>query len=148
MKKLLIIAALTVSIFLILDKTTVSALPAYYRQESSEKLVLNNGAKWKVDQPTNINVKNLKALVAGFNNGKDRSLNGYRKIATDLQSGLDKMIRECRMKGPNHLALHKWLEPLMGDVSKLKQASTAASASGSFEAIKLQLNRYDQYFVL
>jgi hypothetical protein len=57
------------------------------------------------------------------------------------------MIKECRMQGPDHLALHKWLEPLMEQVTKLKQASTDAAAK-STNFIHLQLNRYDQFFEL
>jgi len=148
MKKLFIIAALTISTLLTFEMTAMCMSSDHSRQASSEKLVLNNGAKWKVDKTTDVNAKNLKAVLQGFNSGRDRSLAGYHKLASDLQSGLDKMIKECRMKGPDHLALHKWLEPLMGDVSKLRQASTVSGASRSFEAVKFQLNRYDQYFEL
>jgi Spy/CpxP family protein refolding chaperone len=83
---------------------------------SSEKLVLNNGAKWKVDRTTNSNVDNLKHIFKGFNNNTDRSLKAYKKAGADLQNGLAKMIKECRMQGPDHLALHKWLEPFMAQV--------------------------------
>jgi len=148
MKKLFIIAALIMSTLLTLNVTAMTAPSVRLRQASSEKLVLNNGAKWKVDKTTDVNARNLKAILRGFNNGHGRSLAGYHKLAADLQSGLDKMIKECRMKGPDHLALHKWLEPLMDHVAKLKQAATVAAAVKSFQAVKLQLNRYDQYFEL
>ncbi|HZX59359.1 MAG TPA: hypothetical protein VFE54_11560 [Mucilaginibacter sp.] len=148
MKKLFILAALMISAFLTLEVTAMSTPSARYQQLSSETLVLNNGAKWKVDKTTNANVKNLKTIVQGFGNGKNASLNAYHKTAGDLQSGLNKMISECKMKGPDHLALHKWLEPLMEQVAKLKQASTVPIAVKSFQAVKLQLDRYDQYFEL
>jgi len=32
----------------------------------SEKLELNNGAKWKVDRITNNNIENLKAIIKEF----------------------------------------------------------------------------------
>jgi hypothetical protein len=56
------------------------------------------------------------------------------------------MIRECKMQGPDHEALHKWLEPLMEQVSTLKQAATVAAAGQAFNVIQSQVNRYDQYF--
>jgi len=119
-----------------------------HQQESSEKLVLNNGAKWKVDRTTNDNVTHLKQIIKGFNTGTERSLKAYKKAGDDLQNGLAKMIKECRMQGPDHLALHKWLEPLMAQVTKLKQASTNAAAAHSINFILLQLNRYNQFFEL
>ena len=131
------------------NSSAVNLLAGKHQHEiSSEKLVLNNGAKWKVDRTTNNNVNNLKQILKGFVNGTDRSLKAYKKAGEDLQNGLVKMIKECRMQGPDHLALHKWLEPLMAQVTKLKQASTNAAAARSTNFIHLQLNRYDQFFEL
>jgi hypothetical protein len=115
-------------------------------ETASEKLVLNNGAKWKVDSITKNNVKNLQAIVEEFKSGQDKSLKAYKKTGDDLQNALVKMISECKMKGPDHLALHKWLEPLMAQVTKLKQAPTAADAARIFEIIQLQATLYNQYF--
>jgi len=127
--------------------TAINTLPAKLQHEiSSEKLTLNNGAKWKVDRTTSSNVNNLKLIVNGFNKSTDRSLKAYKKAGDGLQNGLAKMIKECRMQGPDHLALHKWLEPLMAQVAKLKQASTNAGAAQSLNLIQLQLNRYNQFF--
>ena len=123
------------------------AQPAAAQHEAGpEELVLNRGAKWKVDHITGENVKNLQAIIAGFVSGNDKSLPAYKKVYDDLQNGLEKMIRECKMHGPNHEALHKWLEPLMGQVSDLKQASTAKGAAQAFNAIESQVKRFDQCF--
>ena len=120
----------------------------YQHKISSEKLVLNNGAKWKVDRSTNGNVDNLKLILKGFDSGTDKSLKAYKDAGDNLQNGLAKMIKECRMKGPDHLALHKWLEPLMAQVANLKQAPTNVAAAQSTNFIRLQLSRYDQFFEL
>jgi hypothetical protein len=120
----------------------------HQHETSSEKLVLNNGAKWKVDHTTNNNVNNIKQILKRFDNGTDRSLKAYKKAGDHLQNGLTKMIKECRMQGPDHLALHKWLEPLMAQVVKLKQASTNAAAAHSINFIQLQLSHYNQFFEL
>ncbi|CAN5347964.1 hypothetical protein BH09BAC6_BH09BAC6_15830 [soil metagenome] len=124
-----------------------AAQPAAAQHEAGpEELVLNKGAKWKVDHITGENVKNLKAIMAGFVSGNDKTLPAYKKVDDDLQNGLEKMIRECKMQGPDHEALHKWLEPLMEQVSTLKQAATVAAAGQAFNVIQSQVNRYDQYF--
>ena len=130
------------------NKEAINSTEADHHQQEiiSEKLVLNNGAKWKADSTTNNNVKNLFAIIEAFNSGADKSLATYKKAADDLQQGLDKMIRECKMQGPDHDALHKWLEPLIEQVAKLKQASTEAGAAKLFEAIHAQVKLYPQYF--
>ena len=115
---------------------------------TNEKLELNNGAKWKADSTTNNNVKNLKLILAKFDSGSDKSLSAYKKAQSDLQKGIDKMITECKMEGPNHLALHKWLEPLIVRVTSFKQAPTEPDAAEALKTVEAQLNLYDQYFEL
>jgi hypothetical protein len=113
---------------------------------ASEKLVLNNGAKWKVDKSTSNNVTNLQWVINAAGGKTAKSLPDYRKAGITLQQGIAKMIRECRMKGADHLALHKWLEPLMDQVAKLNRASNATVAARSFDTIIAQLNLFNQYF--
>jgi hypothetical protein len=115
---------------------------------SAEKLVLNNGAKWKVDVSTNNNVKNIQEILKELNNRTDRSLPAYKKAHEDIQQGIDKMITECKMTGPDHEALHKWLEPLITLISHLKQASTVPEAASALNAIDAQADLYNQYFEL
>lgn len=115
---------------------------------TDEKLELNNGVKWKVDLSTNDNVNEMEVILKKFDSGNDKSLSAYKKAQTDLQQGINKMIAECKMTGPDHQALHKWLEPLMTRVTKLKQASTRPDAAEALNAIHAQVNLYSQYFEL
>jgi len=153
MKKLLIILLLTGTLWACnnhnpsTNKETINVSEADHQHEIiSEKLVLNNGAKWKADSTTTNNVKNLLAIIEAFNSEADKSLTSYKKTAADLQQGLDKMISECKMQGPDHEALHKWLEPMIEQVAKLKQATIETDAGKFLEAIHAQVNRYTQYF--
>lgn len=156
MKKLSITLLILTGVLLacanVLNAKTLSAIKLLadknQHEISSEKLALNHGAKWKVDRATNDNVDNLKQILKRFDNNTGRSLKAYKKAGDELQHGLVKMINECRMEGPNHLALHKWLEPLMAQVAKLKQASTSATATKSINFIQSQLIRYNQFFEL
>lgn len=107
---------------------------------TDEKLELNNGAKWKADSTTNNNVNNLKLILKKFDKASDKSLSAYKMAQRDLQEGIDKMIAECKMEGPNHLALHKWLEPLMGQVTELKTAGTVPGADKILNAINGQMS--------
>ena len=116
------------------------------RKEAAPGFSLNSGAKWNADVPTNENVKALQTVANEFNKGNHTELKDYQKVSDDLQSGIDKMVKECRMKGADHEALHKWLEPLMKQVAALKKAGEAPDAKKIFAKIQSQLLLYNQYF--
>lgn len=111
-----------------------------------EKLVLNNGLKWKADEITDHNVRRLLAIADKINDSNDNTLLMYRNIQGNLQAGIDTMIAQCKMKGPDHLALHKWLEPLMAQIVKLKNVTNISDARLVMKAIKKQAGLYTQYF--
>lgn len=118
------------------------------KQEHTMKageLSLNNGMKWKADRNTSYNVKYLQVLLENFNT-TDKSVYSYKKLGTKLQAGLDKMIIECRMKGADHEALHKWLEPLVGQVKKLNEAETSEESAQQLTTIAQQIQLYSQLF--
>ncbi|MES2377885.1 MAG: hypothetical protein V4553_14960 [Bacteroidota bacterium] len=115
-------------------------------QPAAEKLVLNNGARWKADQATIMNVGRLKNIVKRANGKTARSLKDHLATAKALQEGVARMIKECRLKGPDHLALHHWLEPLMTKINQLGTAAGAATAERSFNGIRAQLDLFDRYF--
>jgi hypothetical protein len=112
----------------------------------TDKLVLNNGAKWKVDTGTNDHVKNLEAILKNFNSQSDQSLTACKKTDKALENSLSAMVSTCKMTGPAHDALHQWLEPLEEQIAKLKQTSTTADAARTMRNINLQMNRYTKYF--
>ncbi len=153
MKKLLTLLLLTATLSACNNQEHSGNKAAFDQSEANdhhgtpaEKLVLNNGAKWKVDVATNNNVKYLQVILKQFNNGNDHSLPAFKKTQEGLQQGIDKMIVECKMTGPDHEALHKWLEPLIALVAQLKQASTIPEAASALKAIDSQAGLYNQYF--
>ena len=117
-----------------------------HAHEHETTLTLNNGQKWKADAITNENVVAMRTIVQHFSVEPHTSLADYQILDGDLQKGLDKMIQECKMQGPDHDALHLWLEPLLKNVSELKKADGTASAEKIFHAIEERLDLYTQYF--
>ena len=105
-------------------------------------LALNNGAKWKVDSITMVNIGLLKKIIADV--GKNETKN-FTTIAGQLQESLNKLISECKMTGADHEALHKWLEPLLEKVKTLKGAS-AANGPTLIKDITDYLNLFEKYF--
>ncbi|HRP31635.1 MAG TPA: hypothetical protein PKV73_07075 [Agriterribacter sp.] len=109
-------------------------------------LSLNNGQKWKADAATNDNVVDLRTIAQNFSAMPHTELSDYQILNNDLQKGLDTMIKECKMQGPDHDALHVWLEPLIKDVGDLKKAGDITSAGKTFQSITERLEVYNQYF--
>jgi hypothetical protein len=113
---------------------------------ATDKLTLNNAAKWQVDTGTRGQVKNLEAILKNFNSQSDQSLMACKKTAKALENSLSALVSACKMTGPAHQALHQWLEPLEDQVAILKQSSTTVDAARTIKNINLQMNRYTQYF--
>jgi hypothetical protein len=128
------------------EKNSTTAVPVEKQQQPAEKetgLVLNNGAKWKADSTTLLNVALLQKIAAG---ARKENLENYMQTATQLEEGISKMINECKMKGPDHEALHHWLEPLIERTKELKKATTVAEATTIFSEIERRINLFSEFF--
>jgi hypothetical protein len=117
-----------------------------HQHETVDGLTLNECKKWKADNITNGNVKNLENIIDSFNGRQDESMNAYQKVTAGLQQGLDKMISECRMEGRDHEMLHQWLEPLLEEVQQLKNTATTGQAAKLFTEVEKQVKLYSLYF--
>ena len=85
--------------------------------DSTSTLQLNNGKKWKADSITLKNVASLTQLV------NDKTYDDKAKrsaFQSQLQNDLDILVKECRMSGPAHEALHAWLKPVIHNTRELK----------------------------
>ncbi len=122
------------------------AEPGGHTHAHEAALALNNGQKWKADAATNENVTAIRTIVQNFSGEPHASQSDYGILASDLQKELNRMIRECKMSGPDHDVLHLWLEPLLGDVNELKQTNDITSAQKIVHAIDKRLSLYTQYF--
>lgn len=149
MKKFLTILLLTAGIFSCKSKSsdsekTTDTISAHYQEheESAATLHLNNGAKWKVDSITMINVNQLRDIIAATQQNESKD---FTIIAGQLLNSLNKLISECKMTGADHEALHKWLEPLLEQVKKLKEA-TSATGPALMKEISDHLNLFGNYF--
>ena len=107
---------------------------------------LNNGAKWKADASTNENVANLKSMIDKFKTNTDPAVADYHAFQASFTDGINKMVKECKMQGPDHDALHVWLEPLMKDNKEMKDQDTKESLAASFNTLSQRVDIYPQYF--
>ena len=122
---------------------TATAETQHAHAEKATALVLNNGAKWKSDSTTLLNVQALQNIVS---NAKKESVENYSKTATQLQDRLNKMINECKMTGADHDALHQWLEPIIEKTKDLKNANSGENALTILNEVDDQLKIFHQYF--
>jgi hypothetical protein len=110
------------------------------------QLALNNGTKWKADSITNQNVVILKTIADNFKIKPFPSSNDYQVLSGDLSNALSQMIQQCKMTGPDHEALHHWLEPILQKNKELKNISDTANARRIFVSIDQRIDDYPNYF--
>ncbi len=154
MKPLLIISIAITVAFSACESSSVPApetkQPVEVKNDSHGKdqstLALNNGEKWKADESTNANVASLEKALDRFYNMGEKKLEDYKTLQTSLQAGIEKMVKECRMKGADHDALHLWLEPLMKMVRDLGKVKSEEQSAAALETINRQIKMYPQYF--
>ena len=109
-------------------------------------LALNNGAKWKADSITNHNVANLKTIADNFRIKPFPTVGEYQLLSVDLSNGLNTMIQQCKMTGPDHEALHHWLEPILNDTKELKNVKDTAAGRSIFRSLDKKIDSYKTYF--
>jgi hypothetical protein len=107
---------------------------------------LNDGAKWKADASTNENVASLKSMIDQFKTNADPEVKDYQEFQAKFTAGISKMVTECKMQGPDHDALHVWLEPLMKDNKDMKDLDSKEALASAFYTISQRVDLYPQYF--
>lgn len=113
---------------------------------NAEVIPLNNGAKWKADKATSQNVAELKTIAETFKLKVTPDLKDYQELNGEFARALNKMIQQCTMSGPDHDALHVWLEPVLKDNAKLKESSDVTASHDIFLSIDKRINNYQNYF--
>jgi hypothetical protein len=108
-------------------------------KEATSSLQLNNGAKWKADSTTQINVGALTRLV---NNSAFSDKRNATHFSALLQNRLDTLVKQCKMTGPAHEALHAWLKPVLHDARELKEGEN----DQNYAQLKKDVQTFYQYF--
>lgn len=119
---------------------------AHEHGTASHELTLNEGKKWQADDATVSHVNGMKLVTERFHSRQDQSLEAYVATGNELSDSIQQLVSECRMSGPDHDALHLWLEPFMKTVAELKKAQSADAAQTSLADIEQRLSVFDTYF--
>ena len=110
------------------------------------ELSLNKGVKWQTDESTRIHAAKLNTAIDGFNAIENPDLAAYHAFAAGMQNELGGLVKDCKMKGADHDALHLWLEPVMKDVAELKKVSTASAGKQTADRLTADVKKFNQYF--
>lgn len=109
------------------------------KQEHEQALTLNKGSKWVLDENTRSNIATLQAMLQGPITGKN-----IAALGPNLQIKTDKLLKECRMKGPDHDALHAWLETYLAHLKQFNDPS--ADKYKAYSSIQNDLEKFNEYF--
>ena len=146
MKKTFLLLSFSLLVFACNSTSDKTEEHAEHAHSETTNLALNNGAKWKADASTSNNVLDIKIIADNFKTKPSPSVNDYQLLSSDLKNGLDKMIKECKMSGPDHEALHQWLNPILKNTNELKSVSDTTTGSSLFKSIDQKIDEYHNYF--
>ena len=115
-----------------------------FRQASLDKLPgaqnTNPGAiKWKADLTTKMNVGLMLKVMT---ERRYLDVSERKNLSSALSSRIDVLVKECRMQGPDHEALHKWLENV---IDKMKHLEKGTGYKKSVEELRGQIESF--YFL-
>ncbi len=105
-------------------------------------LTLNDGKKWKLDEPTRTN---LQAIQKIFDESLKEPIPVYSTLASKLQESANKLVSECKMSGKDHDMLHAWLERFFSALMELKSAEPDKQET-AYHTIEQLLKNFDSYF--
>ena len=110
--------------------------------EEGDKLKLNNGAKWPVNNEMKPFITETEKLLGSY-----QPQNGdYKILATNLNSANENLVKSCTMKGVPHDNLHAWLAPHMKEIEKLQKADNRQDANKIVGELKESMEKYHDYF--
>lgn len=104
-----------------------------------EKVSLNNGERWVVNEEMKPFVAEGERLVAEYSGD-------YKKLAEDLTVQNNQLIKSCTMEGTSHDELHKWLHPHLEMVKELGDMDHQEAADKQVDEIKNSYQVYHEYF--
>ncbi|HEY0667449.1 MAG TPA: hypothetical protein VGD22_04680 [Sphingobacteriaceae bacterium] len=114
--------------------------------EHDSELALNNGAKWQADESTRNHASKLNNKIAEFNKMQNTAVADYQTFGNEVQKELNSLVSDCKMKGPDHDALHLWLEPVLQTTKELKGVDSEEQGKQTVQELTEQVEKFNQYF--
>lgn len=125
------------------EKSELVTHEEHHHHDEIQKIELNNGEKWKVDDTMLIHIRSMENDVSSFSQSGD---NDYKTLAKKLESKIDLLTSNCTMTGKAHDELHKWLLPYIELVTQLGDATNVDEATQKFDNIQASFVTFNNYF--
>ncbi len=109
--------------------------------KKEEALSLNNDKKWKADAAT---LSNVNAMMLVINDSNYMKTSARDHFITQMQTRLDTLVSQCRMQGPDHDALHLWLNKVTKNMKEIKKEEDEYEEEK--EELKKNIESFYTYF--
>lgn len=117
-------------------------------EQNQQQIIINdieleNGQRWLVNDEMKPFIKASENLFVDYINSQDTN---HKKLAQDLKTNADALIKSCTMEGKAHDELHKWLHPYLEKIKQLQTAEMADEVANAISEIKTSFGIYHQNF--
>ncbi len=112
--------------------------------ESAALPEMNNGRKWTADEPTRRGFAKLRSEVSAPVTTSD-SIAAYNARAEKVTSDINAVFAGCRMTGPGHVELHKYIALLLQDLEPMRGKDVRA-AQDAQKKLAEDLELFAKYF--
>jgi ABC-type Zn2+ transport system substrate-binding protein/surface adhesin len=125
------------------EEQTKEAASDVYANAWMSEIQMDNGSKWPSDVQTNQGAQKLQNSMQAHTTV---TLDDYHKLAEDLNTIKNTLVKECTMTGPPHDNLHIWLHPLIEKIAALTTVENLDDAKNMKQSIAENINGYNTYF--
>lgn len=111
--------------------------------ETNEKIELNNGEKWVVNEEMKPFILKGEDLVQLYIQDEKTD---FKSLTQQVKEQNSLLIKSCTMEGKSHDELHKWLHPHLELVEELEQAKNEDESVQIVQKLKHSYQQYHSYF--
>jgi hypothetical protein len=119
------------------EEVAITEVVEEISEDPLEGLILNEGAKWKVDSTTNAGMLVVDSLINNFQE------EDYVALGSDIKAELGSIIDQCKMEGEDHNQYHIVLHAMMKESKALKSGDSETT-----EQFEMFSKAYFEHFEL
>lgn len=114
----------------------------------AQELALNQGQKWKIDEPLRAGMESIRDQVTQMHLAAERAPlkpEYYQSLGVSIQNDLAEMARNCKLEPAADANLHVVMARLDAAAEALKRSDAKETRRGMKEA-REALEKYGRYF--
>lgn len=104
------------------------------KEVKTENIEPETAKKMNANAETSEGMLMMQHMIISFNEMNEEDKN-YAVLLGELSYQCDYIIKNCTMKGDDHTALHKMLEPILTSVQKAKNADSNEKIDAELKSI-------------